>query len=87
MRLITEIEGIVYEEKRNNKINENKNINLKVNSMNTLFLKNLDFRNTKIILINKVDKISKEKEVCGATHTLLRTLSIRAPQGTVSSLV
>jgi hypothetical protein len=60
MRLITEIEGILYEDQRNNKSNENKNIQLKVNSVNTLFLKNLDFRNTKIILINKVDKISKE---------------------------
>jgi hypothetical protein len=59
MRLITEIEGIIYEDKRS-KSNENKNLNLKVNSMNTLFLKNLDYRNTKIILINKVDKISTE---------------------------
>jgi hypothetical protein len=55
-----EIEGIVFEEKRNNRTNESKNIHLTVNSINTLFLKNLDFRNTKIILTNKVDKISKE---------------------------
>ena len=60
MRLIIEFEGLVYEEKRNPKNNDNKNIHFCVERINSLFLKNLDFKNTMSILINKVDNISKE---------------------------
>jgi hypothetical protein len=61
MRMITVIQGIVFEEKEEQiKMTKSNNELLSVETINTLFLKNLDFVDSQINLINKVENITRE---------------------------
>jgi hypothetical protein len=61
MRMIFVIQGIVFKEKEESYQNDKSNHELlSIENINTLFLKNLDYRNSQINLINKVDNITKE---------------------------
>lgn len=63
MRLITEIEGVVIEDKRRVKVFDNSapnSLNLKLAHINCIFLKNLDYQNSSLSLLNRCKNISKE---------------------------
>jgi hypothetical protein len=59
--MITIIQGIVFEEKEEKcKSTKSNNELLSLESINTLFLKNLDFKDSQINLVNKVENITRE---------------------------